>query len=116
METFNIFGALVIGVIVRVAVPVAITTMLVYMFTRLDARWKAEAEQQKAPAVNSRMLAKNPGCWEINGCSDQKKKVCKAYANPDVPCWQLFRTKEGLLRERCIGCDVFKQAPIPVAA
>lgn len=114
MDTLTLTGALLIGVLVRIAVPVAVTAMLVYVFTRLDAHWKAEAEIRQQEPQAARLLARNAGCWEIHGCSEEKRKNCKAYNNKDVPCWQVHRKKDGTLQEKCFGCDIFKKAPMPV--
>ena len=41
------------------------------------------------------------------------KQTCAGYQS-EQPCWQAFREENGYLQERCLGCDVFQQAPIPV--
>lgn len=114
MENIYLFATVLLGILLRIGIPVAITAILVYLFTRLDKHWQKEAERSQT--VMTPALARNYGCWDINGCSEEAKKRCRAYANPDSPCWQVYRTKNGQLQERCLGCKVFKEAPVPVHA
>lgn len=102
------------GLLLRIGIPVAITVLIILYLRQLDENWKHETETEKAEALQAK--AKNVGCWEINGCSEEGKAVCPAYAQPDKPCWQVFRSSNGQLREGCLGCQVFKQAlaPVPV--
>jgi hypothetical protein len=58
----------------------------------------------------------NTGCWDVKHCTPEQKAKCPAYAHKETPCWQFYRQKNGALREGCIGCDVFKQAPVPIAS
>ena len=108
MEWMDSGIAIFIGVILRFAIPIGATILLAWFFRRLDERWQSEAEHQD-PAI-----AKNPGCWKVNKCSDSQKAKCKAYADPSKPCWQHFREPNGNLQERCLGCDVFRKAPVPI--
>jgi hypothetical protein len=102
--------AIVLGIFLRIAIPVAVTVILIFLLRWLDERWKEVADIEdgvKTPA-------KNVGCWEINNCPAERRAQCKAYANQDIPCWQVFRGEEGLLQKRCLGCDIFKHAPQPI--
>jgi hypothetical protein len=102
-ETF----ALILGFILRIGIPVAVTFVVVFLLKRLDDRWQTEAEE----GAKARVMPANPGCWEINHCPSKLRAQCKAYAHPETSCWQVFRTKQGLLQEKCLGCKVFEQAP-----
>lgn len=104
--------AIVLGVLLRITIPIAVTIILVIVFKRLDERWKKAADSDGPATVQ----AKNVGCWEINKCPAELRAQCEAYANPDIPCWQVFREDDGMLRERCLGCDIFKHAPVPASA
>jgi hypothetical protein len=74
----------------------------------LDNRWQAEAEEQLLhPAVEK------PKCWEVHNCSSEDRASCPGYQS-EQPCWQAFREENGYLQERCLGCEVFQQAPVPV--
>jgi hypothetical protein len=96
----------VLGLLLRIGIPVGVTTLVFFLLRRLDNRWQKEA--QVLPVVS----IQRP-CWKIKGCSEEKRKNCPATAQPDIPCWQVFRTKKGL-REECLGCEVFSLAPLPV--
>ena len=108
MEWLDSSVAFFVGVILRLAIPVGATILLVWFFRRLDERWQSEAELKEP------VMAKNPGCWKVNKCSASQRAKCKAYADPSQPCWQHFRESNGHLQERCLGCDVFRKAPVPI--
>jgi hypothetical protein len=103
MNTVLVF---VLALLLRIVIPVALTALVIFLLHRLDERWQKEA---LAVPVNT---PRQP-CWEINGCSEEKRKHCLASTKPDAPCWQVFRLKNGQLREECLGCKVFRLAPIP---
>jgi hypothetical protein len=108
METLTAVLAVIAGFALRLAIPIAITALAIYLLRRLDTRWKAEAEKELLyPAVEK------PKCWEINGCSAEKRATCTGYLLKQ-PCWQAFRQENGYLQERCLGCDVLRKAPVPV--
>jgi hypothetical protein len=111
MDTLMEVGVLALGLLLRIGIPAVITVVLIFLFTRLDARWQVDAltSAQQRP-----VLARNTGCWKIHGCSEDKMKNCPAAAQRDLPCWQVFRSKNGVMQERCIGCQVFREAPIPI--
>src|SRR5512136_3008576 len=98
-----------LGLLLRLGIPILATTGLLILLHRLDRRWQKEA--LALPVVP----AGRP-CWEIKGCSDQEKKDCPAVAQPKTPCWQVFRSKDGVMKEACLGCDVFRRAPVPARA
>jgi hypothetical protein len=108
METVTAVLAVFTGFVLRLAIPVAITVVAIYFLRRLDTRWKTEAEQQLQYP-----LVEKPKCWEINGCSAEKRAACPGYQSK-LPCWQAFRHENGYLQETCLGCDVFRKAPVPV--
>jgi len=110
MEGFDTLISLVGGVVFRFGIPAIVTTLVVWLLRRLDKRWQKEAKEQGLVQVR----AQNPGCWNINNCTEEKRSNCKAYKNPDVPCWHNFRDQDGRLRESCLGCEVFHKAPVPV--
>ena len=93
------------GVLVRLALPVVLTVLLVYFLRRLDKRWQAEANYSPASI-------QKPECWKIKGCSAEQREDCAAF-NSLLPCWQVFRLPNGYLTEKCISCKVFIDAPVP---
>jgi hypothetical protein len=98
-----------LGVLLRLGIPITVTVLLLALLHRLDRRWQKEA--LALPVVPA-----GKPCWKIMGCSEEKKRNCPAVAQPEIPCWQVFRTKDGVMKETCLGCDVFRQAPLPVRA
>jgi hypothetical protein len=115
MEPMMTFLMVALGFAIRLGVPVLVTVLAVWLLKRLDARWQAEADQMSAAALQ-RALAQEPHCWEINNCAPERRAGCIAYQKQNAPCWQHYRTPDGKLREACVGCKVFKQAPVPVVA
>jgi hypothetical protein len=110
MEWLPTTFAMILGILLRVAVPVLVTLLFITLLKWLDERWKQEAD----PGAEQLVKVGNVGCWEINNCPKEKLAECKAYQNSNTPCWQVFRKKNGRLQERCIGCEVFRHAPMPV--
>lgn len=106
METTTSFLTILAGVFLRLAVPIAGTAILIHFLRKLDVRWQTEAQLQPLPV-------QNPECWKIKGCSAQDQKICLAKSS-SLPCWQLYRLPNGYLREECLSCKVFIDAPIPV--
>ena len=105
METMTSILALLGGLLVRLAIPIAGTVILVYFLRKLDAHWQAEAQLPQIPFHKAE-------CWKVKGCSPTQKQNCRAASSP-LPCWQVFRQPNGYPQEGCISCDVFINAPIP---
>jgi hypothetical protein len=98
-----------LGILLRIGLPVSVTALVFLLLRRLDDRWQKEA--LAIPVISSQRP-----CWETRGCSEEKRKDCPAFAHSKNPCWQVFRTPNGLLKEECLGCDVFRLAPVPVVS
>jgi hypothetical protein len=105
MEWINAFLALSVGLFLRLAFPLAVTILVVALLRHLDARWQTEAAQ--TPVVP------DTKCWQIKNCPPEQRENCAA-ANSNQPCWQERRLTNGYLREECLSCEVFEQAPVPV--
>ena len=109
METVNTILVLAFGLFLRLALPIGLTVFFIYMLRRLDARWQLEAEQAPVQPLDQQK------CWEIRNCPPEQLASCAAYG-ADEPCWQVHRLQNGYLREECLSCKVFEQAPFPVPA
>jgi hypothetical protein len=105
MDTITSFFYLIIGLLVRLAIPITATLFVIYILRRLDKRWQAEAELQPAKV-------EKPECWKIKGCTPDEVKNCSA-AKAQLPCWQVKRLPNGYLNEDCLSCPVFIEAPVP---
>jgi hypothetical protein len=105
MDPIIAFTALCFGLLMRLALPIVITIVLVCLLRNLDARWQLEAERQPAPV-------KKPECWKIKNCLPEQCRECPAFSSP-LPCWQVFRLPNGYLRKDCLSCKVFNEALSP---
>ena len=105
METLTSFLAIIAGLLLRLALPIIGTGMLIFFLRKLDAHWQEEA--QLAPVSIQKVE-----CWKIKDCSPEQQKACSAVPS-SLPCWQVHRLPNGYLREECISCEVFVDAPIP---
>jgi hypothetical protein len=110
MGNLNELLTIVIGLLMRIGFPMAATLLLILFLRRLDNRWKAEANDRLLVPV----VAGSKPCWEVKNCSQEQMKSCPVAVQRVSPCWQFFRTEQGALKESCLGCDVFRQAPLPV--
>jgi len=105
METLISLLVLIAGLLLRLAIPIALTALLIFFLRKLDAHWQAEAQiaQPVAQKVN---------CWDIKNCTPEQRSACIA-AQSELPCWQAKRLPNGYLREECLSCEIFTEAPMP---
>jgi hypothetical protein len=115
MEELTTIGAVVIGLLVRLAIPIVLTMVVVWLLRKLDARWQAEGEQRLRTQM-AQVTAQMTPCWDQRDCSTERRAECVAYGRRDMPCWLIMRQRNGELKEACLGCDVFRKAAIPVMA
>jgi hypothetical protein len=105
-------AAVLLGFLLRLGIPIALTFLLAMFLKWLDKRWQAEAEREK---TELQVLVQNGQelrpCWEIYNCPENLRKNCKAYANPAIPCWEVYRVN-GHLKPACQSCKVLP-ADIP---
>jgi len=111
MEGTGLVLTVILGILLRLGIPIAATILFIYLLKKLDERWQSEAKTQ--PVLPGDLVLMNQGCWDVKGCSEEMKKNCEAFAHPEAPCWQVFRASNGELLEKCVGCEVFLQAPLP---
>lgn len=106
MNDTNPLFVIVIGLVLRFAIPLLITALAVAFLRKLDARWQAEAE-------NIPLDVEMPKCWVIKNCALEERAQCEAVFS-NAPCWQVRRLPNGYLREECLDCEVFYKAPAPM--
>jgi len=104
METLTSLFTLIFGLLLRLAIPLVGTIILVYLLRKLDAHWQTEAELAPLPIEKVE-------CWKIKDCSEDQRKHCTGAASR-LPCWQVYRRPNGYLQEDCISCEVFVNPPI----
>jgi hypothetical protein len=105
MDSFPSVLAILLGLLLRLAIPIAATCILIYFLRKLDAHWQAQAE------INP-PSTQEVECWKIKGCPPDQQKNCLVDSS-SLPCWQVFRQPNGYLKEKCISCEVFINAPVP---
>ncbi|GJQ35867.1 MAG: hypothetical protein HS100_08155 [Anaerolineales bacterium] len=105
MDTNSIF-ALLLGLFVRLVLPLLVTALLVYGLRRLDLRWQRQAEEER-----SLLIRDEEPCWMEQGLPIEEVKTRVAASGK--PCWQIHRLPNGYLREACLDCEVFLDAPAP---
>ena len=103
---------IVLGLSLRLGLPLIITAGTIWLLRRVDIRWQHEAEQARAQAPQ----AAAPHCWEQRQCPPERVVVCAAYLDQSRPCWQTFRDSQGNLQQRCLACQWFQQAAAPTAS
>jgi hypothetical protein len=114
METLRTLETVLIGLGMRIGLPLAVTALATWLLLRLDRHWQEQARTRRAQlAVGA--ARHSVRCWEENDCSAEKRASCPAYARQNVPCWQAFRETTGRMPEQCLGCSVFRNAPVPAA-
>ena len=105
METMIALLALIAGLIIRLAIPVALTALLIFMLRKLDVRWQVEAQLPQP-------VMQGIECWKLKNCTPEQRNTCVAY-QAALPCWQSKRLPNGYLREECLSCEIFTEAPMP---
>ena len=100
--------AILIGLFLRLVLPVGVTILAIYFLRKLDSYWQKEAEHELLQPA-----AEKVQCWDLKDCPIEKRKTCPAPASPQ-PCWQVNRLSNGYLREECFSCKIFRNAPAPV--
>ena len=98
--------------VLRFGLPIMVTIVICKLFQKMDLRWMVESKAYREKAGIADMMPAIR-CWAFNDCSEEKKKECHAYQNKNIPCWQLFRSQTGELKEDCLGCGVFRGTPVP---
>jgi hypothetical protein len=101
-----------LGILLRFAVPLAITFLIARFLRKLDRKWREEAklEQEQSRLVFASLFQQRP-CWEYNHCNGTRKAECMAYGQ-ELPCWEVYRSN-GSLKTACKTCEYRQQILIP---
>jgi hypothetical protein len=100
--------AVLLGLVMRLAIPVLITALVVFALRKLDSRWRAEGSDRPLKVAK-------PQCWKTKHCPPAARKACTGYKSP-LPCWQAFRSSSGYLADKCLACPVLIATPLPARA
>ncbi len=106
---------IILGFIIRLAVPLGITVGLAWLLQRLDTRWRAEGLQQPLTAKGVRIPLHLARCWDINNCAPTQRNACPAHQNPNMECWDVMRVN-GHIQDACRRCRFRKQKVAALAA
>lgn len=106
MDIFSSTLAILIGLALRLLLPIAVTALVVYGLRKLDTRWQEEARNEKKLLVTDEMP-----CLKMQGISVEQMKLRASLSAQ--PCWQVQRSHNGRLSEECLNCEVFLDAPVP---
>ena len=60
MDTISSFLVILAGFLLRLAIPITLTALLIIILRKLDAHWQVEADLQAMPI-------EKPNCWMIKG-------------------------------------------------
>ena len=105
MDMITSFVAILAGFLLRLAIPIVLTVLLIIILRKLDSRWQVEANHQA-------LSIQKPECWKIKGCTPEQIQNCPA-SKSSLPCWQVYRLPNGYLNDECLSCSVFIEAPVP---
>ena len=105
MQTLIAILSIIAGLLIRMAIPILLTAILIFLLRKLDARWQTEAP-------NPALEIQKTECWKIKNCAPEQITQCTAARSP-LPCWQVYRLPNGYLNEKCLTCEVFINAPTP---
>ncbi len=109
MESLAALLAMITGLIVRLALPMALTLAAVYLLRKLDAHWQIQAEEESKKRAEGKT---GEPCWEVMKCPAERRGNCPAF-HSNKTCWQVHRQSNGYLLEDCLTCEVFLKAPVP---
>jgi len=112
MDEFLVTMSMVLGVLLRIGIPIGLTFLLASYLRRLDAKWREEARQvQPGEALLREMWLNNP-CWAETDCVGEQRENCAAYHQKEVPCWEVYQ-KNGSLNRKCQECECHKELLLP---
>lgn len=116
MEVLDTLFYMTFGMVLRFAIPIAITGLIIIWLRWLDGRWQTEADKYIRLAGSVSFWEGRTPCWDAKNCSPEKRNSCPAYQNGKRACWQVLREQEGQLKDECLGCNVFLNTTPPVPA
>lgn len=115
MEGLMSLGAILVGFLARLGIPLLATAILIFFLRRMDIRWQREAAATLDTQEIGSTFFHQIRCWALKECPLEDRERCPAFLKKEQPCWQVFRDEEGRLREECLDCSVFQKAPVPVS-
>jgi hypothetical protein len=108
LEVLNV----VVGVVLRVILPLGVTLVVAWILKRFDDQWRSESLADSLRMAGS---IETLHCWDFAGCRPEVRSSCRAFNNQDQPCWEMMRSR-GQLQEACKACPFRKQKLAAAAA
>jgi hypothetical protein len=93
----------------RLGIPLGLTLLVAWGLKRLDAHWQADAVSNAAQSDVRQVAVSQIRCWEMRGCSTERRQTCPAYRHPEISCW-VAQSQNGSLGEACRDCHVLGRA------
>lgn len=113
MNEFTLTMSMVLGILLRIGIPVGLTFLLASFLRRLDAKWRNEASQaQPGETILRELWLSNP-CWDEMNCEEDQCENCPAYHQREKPCWEIF-LENGKLNSKCQACEYRKELLLPI--
>ena len=102
MNDFLQAMSLIFGILLRLAIPIALTALIAWYFFRLDARWQKESMREQSKQILSIKVDSSTRCWEVMDCQAGKRGQCAAYGKEQA-CWEQF-SEGDVLAKKCLAC------------
>jgi hypothetical protein len=113
MDEFTVTMFMVLGILLRIGIPLGLTFLLASFLRGLDAKWRDEASQvQPGETILRELWLSNP-CWVEMDYSGGQCENCPAYNQKEKPCWEVFR-ENGSLNKKCQECEYRKELLLPI--
>jgi hypothetical protein len=112
MNSLETIYYVIVGLVLRFALPLTLTVLLIIWLRWLDARWQRDADEiLMEPSGVSFWEGRTP-CWDVKACTPEMRASCPVFRDGRTACWQVRRKPGGQLKEECLDCDVFLSAPV----
>jgi len=113
MDEFTITISMVLGILVRIGIPVGLTAILAFFLKRLDSKWREEARQVQPGDGLLRDIWLNNPCWGETDCVEEQREKCAVFNQKKEPCWEVYR-ENGSMQSKCQECEYRKELLLPV--
>jgi hypothetical protein len=102
MSEFGITLYEILGLILRLGIPILLTLLMAWGIRKLDARWQAEAKEFQETLIERKKKGTLVPCWETMNCPPSIREKCPAYGVSSIPCWEV--KSNGNLPAACQAC------------
>jgi hypothetical protein len=96
---------IMMGMLLRITLPIILTLGAGWVLKRLDDHWRKNSLSQRLSLRGLNGPIENLNCWDVFDCSTERRSNCRAYNNPDIPCWEAV-SSGGQLQEVCRSCPL----------